>query len=166
MRGKIGAYEALDEVLGLLAGDGLFLVTGEKGNPMTIGWGSVGVIWGRPVFTVLVRPSRHSFSLIEALPEFTVNVPKREHRKALAICGSKSGRDDDKITACGFSLGESESVKVPYLNECTMHYECRVIHHNDVISANLDPEIARGSYPSGDLHCLYYGEILGVYREV
>ena len=61
--------------------DGLLLVTsGADGKPnvMTIGWGTIGAIWGRPVFLVLVRPSRHTYSRLEEVGEFTVNVPPRE----------------------------------------------------------------------------------------
>jgi len=45
--------------------DGLLLVTlgaDGKANVMTIGWGTMGSIWSRPVFIVLVRPSRHATS--------------------------------------------------------------------------------------------------------
>ncbi len=165
MRHAIDTYDALSQTLEGLHNRGLLLVTGEGGNPMTIGWGTVGRIWGRAVFLVLVRPSRHSFSLLEALPEFTVNVPAADHGKALAICGSKSGRDTDKIVMCGFSLGSSAAVRVPYISECPVHYECRVIHKSNVVNADLAPDIVTGSYPSGDFHRVYYGQILGVYRE-
>ena len=47
---------------------------GGKLNPMTIGWGVFGWIWARPVFTVLVRPSRYTFACLEAAGDFTVNV--------------------------------------------------------------------------------------------
>ena len=165
MREQIGVYDALGETLAGLEYGGLLLVSGKQGNPMTIGWATAGRIWGRPVLTVLVRPSRFSFPLMENLSEFTVNVPAAEHGKALAICGSKSGRDMDKIAKCGFSLGSSESVRVPYITECPVHYECRVIHKSNVVNADLEPGITAEYYAAGDFHRVYYGEILGVYRE-
>ena len=73
MRSAIGTYEAFEDVVEGLANGGILLTTGEQGNPMTIGWGMLGRIWSKPVFTVLVRPSRYSFGLLEALPEFAVN---------------------------------------------------------------------------------------------
>ena len=165
MREQIGTYNALGEMLAGLENDGLLLVTGKQGNPMTIGWATIGRIWERPVLTVLVRPSRYSFVLLETLPEFTVNVPAADHGKSLAICGSKSGRDMDKIAECGFSLGSSASITVPYISECPVHYECRVILKSDVVNADLEPDIIPEFYASGDFHRVYYGEILGVYRE-
>ncbi len=47
MRSEIGTYEAFDEMVQGLADGGLLLTTGEQGNPMTIGWGTLGRIWGR-----------------------------------------------------------------------------------------------------------------------
>ena len=162
---KIGTYDAMNESIEMLGQGGLLLMTGTKGNPMTIGWGTIGQIWGRPIFIVLVRPSRYSFGLLEDLPEFAVNVPTPDIKKWVALCGSKSGRDMDKISECGFTLVDGRDIKIPSISECTVHYECRVIHKSNVINADLDPEIVSGSYPAGDLHRVYYGEILGVYRK-
>ena len=165
MRTKIGTYDAVRETLDRLGSGGLLLAAGTQGNPMTIGWGTIGQIWGKPVFIVLVRPSRFSFSLIEALPEFSVNVPTDELRKTVAVCGSKSGRDIDKIKECGLHLNTGENIGVPTIQECTIQYECKVIHKSNVINGDLDPLIVAGSYPAGDFHRVYYGEILAVYRE-
>ncbi len=139
-------------------------MTGSQGNPMTIGWGLIGQIWGRPIFQVLVRPTRYSFSLLEALGEFTVCLPVDGHARALALCGEKSGRDLDKIAECGLSTAPSVHIGVPHIAECPVHFECRVIHVNDVINAGLDAEIVSQSYPKGDFHRIYYGQILGVYE--
>jgi len=161
---EVGTYDLTNESIQALENGGMLLTTGEQGNPMTIGWGVVGSIWGRPVFQVLVRPSRYSFSLLEELAEFTVCLPSDGQQKVLAVCGSKSGRDLDKIDACSLSLGASERVSVPYITECAAHYECRVIHVNDVVNATLAPDLIARSYPKGDFHRVYFGEILGVYR--
>jgi flavin reductase (DIM6/NTAB) family NADH-FMN oxidoreductase RutF len=161
---ELGTFDAVDSTISGLGNGGLFLISGEQGNPMTIGWGVLGIIWGRPVFQVLVRPSRFSFSLLEAHGEFTVCLPRTEHKKALSLCGSVSGRDTDKIAECGFSLADSATVAVPHIAESVAHYECRVIHVNDVVNATLDPGLISRSYPSGDFHRIYFGEIQGVYR--
>lgn len=153
------AVESIEQ----LGNGGLLLVSGTKGNPMTIGWGLIGQIWGRPIFQVLVRPSRHSFSLLEELGEFTVCVPADGQKDALSLCGTRSGRDLDKVAACGLSLEPSSDVSVPYIAECRAHYECRVIHTNDLVNATLDPQIVERSYPKGDFHRVYFGEILGLY---
>ncbi len=164
MATEVGTYELANESIERLGHGGMLLVTGDQGNPMTIGWGVIGTIWGRPIFQVLVRPSRYSFSLLEELGEFTVCVPTVEHKKVLAVCGSESGRDLDKIGECNLSLAASQHIAVPHIAECAAHYECRVVHVNDVVNATLDPALVARSYPAGDFHRVYFGEILGVYR--
>ncbi len=74
-----------DKVIEKLQGDGLLLVTaGKDGKPnvMTIGWGTIGEIWHRPIFIVMVRHSRYTFTRLEEVNEFTVNVPSKELAKA------------------------------------------------------------------------------------
>jgi flavin reductase (DIM6/NTAB) family NADH-FMN oxidoreductase RutF len=51
------------------------------------------------------------------------------------------------------------------IDACPMVYECRVLHHNDVIPAHLDGEIERRSYGGRDYHRIYFGEILGAYAQ-
>ena len=165
MRERIGDYEAMAETLDRLGKEGLLLMTGSEGNPMTIGWGTIGIIWSLPVFAVLVRPSRYTFKFMEEHPEFTVNVPDSAMKEQVAFCGAKSGRDLDKVKECGFTMVKGERVSVPYIEECPLHYECRTIHRNNVLNADLIPEIVKEYYPAGDFHRLYYGEILGVYRK-
>ena len=98
---------------------GVLLTTKADGevNSMVIGWGTVGINWGRPVFAAYVRVSRHTRELLDKNPEFTVNVPVGElnekTKKALRICGSKSGRDMDKIAACGLTAEDGLKVSVP-----------------------------------------------------
>lgn len=162
---KIDEFSELPVTLKHLYGNGLLLSSGKSGNPMTIGWGTIGVIWHKSIFTVLVRPSRYSFKLIEELPEFIVNVPTENMKKEVAICGVKSGRDIDKIKECNFTLGKSELVSVPYIKECPIHYECKIVNKNDIINSELDNAIINRYYKTGDFHSVYFGEILGVYKE-
>ena len=88
---------------------GIFLTTkaGDKINSMVIGWGHLGRIWERPVFIAYVRDCRYTYEMIEKNPEFTINVPINEMNKnAFMICGTKSGRDMDKISEAGLTLEE------------------------------------------------------------
>jgi len=131
-----------------------------KANLMTIGWGSVGSIWGLPMWVVLVRPSRYTYQCIEHTGCFTVNVPTGEMSSACAICGSDSGRDTDKFAETGLTAEKASSVLAPTVAECPIVYECQVVHSNDVLPAKLADEILTGAYTSGDYHRVYYGKIL------
>ena len=76
----------------------LEMKAGDTVNTMTIGWGKIGIEWNKPVFIAYVRETRFTKQLLEENGEFTVNVPMGEYDpKILGYCGTKSGRDMDKI---------------------------------------------------------------------
>ncbi len=72
-------------------------------NAMTISWGSLGVVWGKPFAQVFVRGSRYTYQFMEKAESFTLSVFPEEHRKGLSWCGSHSGRTGDKLAAAGFT---------------------------------------------------------------
>jgi flavin reductase (DIM6/NTAB) family NADH-FMN oxidoreductase RutF len=155
----------LSETMAALRSPGLLLVSqGEDGvpNAMTIGWGTVGIMWAKEVFTIMVRPSRYTFSRLQETDSFTVNVPGPDLHDAVTFCGSHSGRDYDKFAECGMTAEPSEAVMVPGIAECPIVYECKIVHQTNVISANLDAEIVAHAYSRGDVHRIYHGEILAV----
>jgi flavin reductase (DIM6/NTAB) family NADH-FMN oxidoreductase RutF len=149
--------------------DGLLLVTagaGGKPNVMTIGWGTIGSIWSRPVFLVLVRPSRYSYSrLEESGGDFTVNVPPRELAEAVAHCGTVSGRDHDKFVEKHLTPAPSRQVRAPIIRECVVHYECRTLHRNDLAPDTLAQAVQDEFYAQGDYHRVYFGEIVAAYAD-
>ena len=165
MREKIETFSELDLTFEHLYNNGLLLSSGKQGNPMTIGWGTVGIIWHKQIFTIMVRPSRYSFKLLEELSEFVINVPTQELKKQVAYCGVKSGRDVNKIEKCNFHLEKSNNISVPYIKECPVHYECKIVNKNDIINSELDRDIIVKYYNEGDFHSVYFGEILGVYKK-
>jgi len=155
----------LHETLSLLSKPGLLLVAAaaeSKPNTMTIGWGTIGIIWSRPIFTVLVRPSRHTFKHLQASDSFTVCVPSKTLYEAVNFCGTHSGRDYDKFQECGLTAIPSTRVTAPGIAGSPVIYECQIVHTNDVIPANLADDIQASAYPGGDFHRIYYGEILAV----
>lgn len=115
------------------------------------------------MWVVLVRPSRYTYSLIEETGVFTVNVPTPEMNELVKICGTRSGRDMDKLAGVETSMGQKVSCVT--LDECPLVYECKVVHHNDVLPEILAPDIVSRSYPQGDFHRLYYGQIMGTFAE-
>ena len=133
-----------------------------KANLMTIGWGAIGSMWGIPVWMVLVRPSRYTFNCIEHSGCFSVNVPSDDMAMACAVCGSRSGRDTDKIAASGLTVEKAGTVLAPIVSACPVTYECQVVHSNDVLPAKLADEILTDRYIDGDYHRIFYGKILNV----
>jgi len=148
--------------------DGLLLVTSSaegKPNVMTIGWGTIGSVWGRPLWIVLVRPSRYTYSRLEEVAEFTVNVPPKELAAAAAHCGTVSGRDHDKFREMNLTTVPGRQVRVPVIAECLVHYECRVLHRNDLAPETLAQAVHDEFYPENNYHRIYYGEIVASYAE-
>ena len=150
---------------------GILLTTraGDKVNTMTIGWGHIGIEWGKPIFVAYVRESRHTRQMLEANGEFTVNVPYGEvDNKILGYCGSKSGRDTDKISDENLTLENPISVSVPGIKELPLTLECKVIYKQKQDLSALPEDILRRYYPADDsgfrdYHYAYYGEILNAY---
>jgi flavin reductase (DIM6/NTAB) family NADH-FMN oxidoreductase RutF len=153
------------ETLAALNDPGVLLVSaGRDGylNAMIIGWGTIGTIWGKPIFTVLVRPSRFTFGLIEETGTFTVCVPADDMGDVVGFCGNKSGRSHHKFDELGLVPLPSTRIGVPGIAGCKVIYECQVVHSNDILPEKLAAEVQRDFYGSGDFHRVYYGEILAV----
>ena len=79
---------------------------------MTASWGGVGVLWNRPVVFAFIRPERYTREFIDAKNEFTITFLGTEYRKAHSICGSKSGREIDKVAATGLTPATRYSRKL------------------------------------------------------
>ena len=88
-------------------------------NSMTIGWGTLGTEWAKPIFTVFVRQSRHTKTLLDKNGEFTINVPLKgaDVKEIMRVCGTKSGRDINKIEQLGLTLEEPDVISVPGIKE-------------------------------------------------
>jgi len=166
---EVSYTDYLKETIKMLRHGGLLLASEDgKGNPnaMTIGWGTVGVIWAKPIFIVLVRPSRYTYDLIEITRDFTVNVPTPELADKVLYFGTVSGRDQNKFKEKGLTVTPGQKVKSPIIEECAINYECRVVHNNDVIPDKLVDEIHYSTYRQGNFHRIYFGEILAVYADI
>lgn len=152
-------------------GKGVLLTTKANGkvNTMTIGWGTLGIEWGKPIFTVFVRESRYTKQLLDQNGEFTINVPYGAYDKnILAVCGTRSGRDTDKIKDLGLTLEEPQTIAVPAIKELPLTLECKVIYKQDQDPAAMNAEIdshypKTPEFPNGDYHTAYYGEVVAAY---
>ena len=132
-------------------------------NAMTISWGSVGQIWNKLFFQVVVRPTRYTYGFMESGDSFTLSVYPESLKPALSLLGSKSGRDGDKIAAAGLHPIASSSVAAPSFQEAELVVECRKMYWQDLDPSHfLDPAI-ESNYPKKDYHRVYFGEILAVH---
>lgn len=133
----------------------------EKHNTMTASWGAMGIMWGKNVATVYIRPQRYTKEFIDNGELFTLSFYGEEYRKALNICGSKSGRDCDKEKEAGLTPYYTDGTTA--FEEADMIFVCRKLY-----SQPMAPEyftaggIDEKWYPAKDYHVLYMAEIMKV----
>lgn len=154
---------------------GILLNTKDvKFNSMVIGWGGLGTVWGKPVFTVYVREHRYTKAQLDSSGEFTISVPLGTPIPSIAkICGTQSGRDVDKETEAHLTLEDSEIISVPGIKEYPLTLECKVLYSQkqelekipEDIREKMYPQDVDGTYPMAnrDAHTAYIGEIVAAY---
>ncbi|MEG0857684.1 MAG: flavin reductase family protein [Terrisporobacter sp.] len=160
-------YEGLENVMKNLSERGAFLTVKEDDivNTMTIAWGYVGYSWNKPFFVAMVRPQRYTQEIIKNSESFTVSIPYSDDmKKALTICGTKSGRDIDKEKEANIKFIHSKTVDTPIVKGCDMYYECK-IQYVDELHGDKFPKELKNNYPKDDYHYLYYGEIVECYKK-
>ena len=175
MKQQINAFDYAGHICESMK-KGILLTTkvGEKVNTMTIGWGTIGIEWGRPIFVAYVRVGRHTRQMLDESGEFTINIPYGAvDGKILGFCGTKSGRDTDKVAEMNLELVESSIVNVPGIRQFPLTLECKVLSQKLQNIPMLPEEIYNRYYPQGvdcsesgkneDFHIAYYGEIVNAY---
>ena len=175
MKKEIEVFDYANEIMKAVQ-KGVLVTTKveDKVNSMTISWGTLGIEWGKPIFTIFVRENRFTKHQLEKNPEFTVNIPIGEfERKILGVCGTKSGHTTDKISELNLTLEESKNISVPGIKELPLTLECKVIYKQKQDKNEITEEILKECYPQDvdgsfhganrDFHTAYYGEIVGAY---
>lgn len=169
MKQPIEPFELWRETVHVMSRYGLLLCSiGADGKPnvMAIGWMTGGIVWDKPILCAFVRPTRYTYSRLEEVAEFTVNVLPPEFSDAIQVCGTVSGKDADKFEKTGLKPVRAQRVKAPIIEQGIIHYECMVVHKNDVLPQFLSDEIAKYAYPAGNFHRIYFGEIVAAYAAI
>ena len=150
-----------------LIGDDWMLVTAEKdgkANTMTASWGGVGILWGKTVATIYIRPQRYTKEFLDSAGRFTLSILGAEHKKTLGYLGSVSGRDEDKIAKSGLTL--SHENEAPYFEEAEMVLVCKTLYKQEQKpECFLDKESLDQWYEAKDFHTMYIAEIETVLKK-
>lgn len=140
----------------------------DKCNTMTIGWCQVGRLWNLPVCTVYVRPERYTYQFMEERDYFTVSVLPESEKAAMALCGTKSGRDMDKIARCGLTV-RCGAGDAPFFEEAEAVLVCRKLYVQDMAPECVLPAGEEKILPyygaKGGWHRCYTGGIVEAYRK-
>ena len=132
----------------------------EKCNTMTASWGAMGVMWGKNVVSVYIRPQRYTFDYLENGEYFAISFLPDEYHDVHKICGSKSGRDIDKVKETGLTPVTDE--KAPYFAESKVVLICRKMYGQSLNSDSVVDESVFSAYvPDGsDYHKMYIEKVL------
>jgi len=133
--------------------------SGDKTNTMTASWGGLGVLWNKTVAFVFIRPQRFTYEFVENSERLSLSFFTEDDRDALTICGSKSGRDCNKIEEAGLTLFDLPS-GTPGFKEARLMMDCRKLFYTDLGKGTfIDQSIPNSVYPTNDFHRLYIVEI-------
>jgi flavin reductase (DIM6/NTAB) family NADH-FMN oxidoreductase RutF len=162
---NIEADKISDNFIDLIHNQWMLITAGDpKGyNTMTASWGSVGALWNKAIAICFIRPTRYTYEFANANDIFTLSFFPNEYRKILNFCGSRSGKETDKIAATGLRPVVTINQGITY-EQARLCIECRKIYTDDLKPGNfLQPEIDMNLYPRKDYHRMYIGEILDCY---
>ncbi|MBT3272047.1 MAG: flavin reductase family protein [Spirochaetales bacterium] len=134
-----------------------------KQNLLTLGWGQIGPSFHRnPIFCIAVAPPRFSWQFLEEVAEFVIGLPDDSLRKAVNLCGTKSGRDMDKFKESNLTPIPSSHVSPPSITECSINIECRIYTKVSPPHMLLTPKHREA--PLENQHTIYFAEVLGTYK--
>lgn len=154
-----------DNFIRLIGKDWMLITAGDhvSHNAMTASWGGVGYMWNRPVAVAVIRPQRHTFSLTEREGRMTLSFLGEEYREALNYCGTRSGRDEDKISNAGLSVAFTDDDQ-PAIAQANLVLECKTLYADMLKPESfLDESITERWYPEKDFHKAYVMEITHAY---
>ena len=137
------------------------LITAEKEgkvNTMTASWGGIGIMWGKPVAYIFIRPQRYTKEFVDAADTLSLSILDETYRKTLSYLGTVSGRDEDKIGKSGLTVSYED--KTPYFAEADTVLICRKLFAQPYDPAGfIDKSCEEKWYPGKDYHTMYIVEI-------
>lgn len=150
-----------------LIGKEWMLITAEKDkkvNTMTASWGGVGVMWGKNVAYVVIRPQRYTKEFVDNAEGFSLTFFDESYKKQLGYLGSVSGREEDKIKKAELTVEYKDNI--PYFTEGNLVMLCKKLFVQPLQETNfLEKELIEKWYPQKDYHTLYIVEITDILQK-
>jgi flavin reductase (DIM6/NTAB) family NADH-FMN oxidoreductase RutF len=156
---EISPEAITDNAFKLIGKDWMLVAAGTEAsfNTMTASWGGFGVLWDKKICFCVIRPTRYTYTFMEKSQDFTLSFLEERYRDVLTYCGTKSGKDVDKVAKTGLTPVFDDGAV--YFSEARLVMVCRKIYTQDIVPDNfLDPGIDK-FYPKKDYHRMYMGEI-------
>ena len=119
----------------------------DRADIIPLGWAMPTSIQP-PMLAISVGHTRHSHKLIKETGEFVLVFPSADMGDATMLCGTRSGRDTDKIKETSLETLPASEVRAPLIAGCPACFECRVT----------------GELDTGD-HTIFAGEVMAAHVE-
>ena len=162
---KIAPEEIPGNIIQKVSKEWMLITAGnkEKFNMMTASWGGLGVLYSKPVAICFINPARYTYQVMEeSNGTYTLTFYGQEHKDALKYCGTKSGRDEDKVKGSGLTpvqVGEGAMA----FREAVLVIECRKLVSQSISLDAINNVQERNSRASQPMHKMYIGEIINVW---
>lgn len=143
-----------------MIGKDWLLITAQKDgkcNTMTASWGGLGVMWGKDVAFIVLRPQRYTKEFVDASPSLSICVLPERFRKEYSYLGSVSGRDEDKIAKAGLTVVHDG--EVPYFEEAHTALICRKLYAQPYRPECFIVDGIDQKWYENDYHTMYICEI-------
>ena len=146
------------------------LSAGDKNsyNSMAIEWGSIGVSWKMPIFTVYVKDERYTYEFMQKTEIFTVSIIEKKMFKKFAVYGTKSGRDINKEEVAGTHIRFLDDGGITF-DEAVEVYVCRMLGKAYIQDEDSYPGLkafykkVQQYFKNLKPHAMFIGEIIGHY---
>lgn len=151
----------------VLRDDWMALAVGDKDayNAMTIGWGTAGRLWNKPVLIVYVSEDRYTKALMDSCAYFTVSLLPEENHEALVYLGSHTGaKEPDKVERAGLTP-EFTALGNPVFSEAILYIECKKLYATPFEEELVPEDVRQDIYKRVGIHTMYIGEIVNVMRK-
>ena len=134
--------------------------TKKSFNTMTASWGGFGILWNKPAAFIFIRPQRHTLGFVDREDFFTLSFFEEKYRDILSFCGSRSGREVDKVAETGLVPLETRNGAI-YFEQAKLILECSKLYRDKIRPENfMVRELEKNIYRQKDYHFVYVAEIV------
>ena len=158
---EIPPKEIKDNLIGAIADEWMLITAGDEQsfNMMTASWGFVGEMWGADSVVIAVRPQRYTMEFLDREDTFSLSF-YGDNKEIHKVCGSKSGRDVDKVKETGLTPVFSDNTV--YFKEANKVIICQKQYVSRLTPDKFTDKEPLKWYPTEDYHSMIIGKIIKV----
>jgi len=169
---KIGNKSSSSKVIGQFICP-VILVTTEfqgKSNVMTASW-ATPISYNPLLIVISISSSGYTYELLRKSGKFGINIASTAQVTEVNLCGSRSGRECNKLIESGFSTFNGKESGVPLIKGCVVNIECKLVTSQQVggsiiIGQAVSQQVDETKNPLVFFRGSYWdvGELLGKYE--